>query len=170
MTYPSDINDSGVVTGWYAQTVDSPARGFLRYPPVFYVTFDPPAGCQAGENYYQRINNLGDVVGTCLHDIFFESGYVRWRTGVIERIDFPGAIATQPAGIAEDGTIAGTYYTAGDVGHGFVRSPSGVYTSFDVPGADAATTRVDRIDAQGNITGHYFSGDFLNRTYIRYRE
>lgn len=170
MTYPNDINDSAVVTGWYAQTINSPARGFIRYPPVFYVTFDPPADCQIGDGLFQRINNLGDVVGTCLHDIYFNSGYVRWRTGVIERIDFPGAIVTLIAGIADDGTIAGTYYTAGDVGHGFVRSPSGAYTSFDVPGADPATTRAVRMDAQGNITGTYLSGDFQYRTFIRYRQ
>jgi hypothetical protein len=170
MTYPGDINDSGVVTGWYAQTIDSPWRGFIRYPPVFYVTFDPPADCQIADGYHLRINSLGDVAGTCLHDIYFNSGFVRWRTGVVERIDFPGAIVTLIAGIADDGTIAGTYYTAGDVGHGFERSPGGAYTSFDVPGADAATTRAVRIDAQGNITGTYLIGDFQSRTFIRYRQ
>ena len=93
MTYPSDINESGIITGWYAQTLQSPARGFIRQPPVFNFTFDPPANCSIGDGYFQRLNNLGDLIGTCTRDIYFGSGYVRWRTGVMERIDFPGASA-----------------------------------------------------------------------------
>ena len=170
MTYPSDINESGIITGWYAQTLQSPARGFIRQPPVFNFTFDPPANCSIGDGYFQRLNNLGDLIGTCTRDIYFGSGYVRWRTGVMERIDFPGASATTAAGISDDGEIAGTYYyIVGVIGHGYVRAPNGTFTSFDVPGADPGTTRVVRMDAQGNITGTYFSGDFQERTFIRYR-
>jgi len=168
MTYPSDINDSGIITGWYGQTIQSPARGFIRYPPVFNVTFDAPANCLIGDGYFQRLNNLGDLVGTCTREIYFGSGYVRWRTGVMTRIDFPGAAATSADGISDDGEIAGTYYqTVGVIGHGYVRAVNGTFTSFDVPGADPGTTRVVRMDAQGNITGTY--GEFQDRTFIRYR-
>ena len=45
------------------------------------------------------------------------------------KIDVLNAAFTLGQGVASDGTVAGTYYDQSFVPHGFLRSPTGVFTN-----------------------------------------
>jgi len=67
---------------------------------------------------------------------------------------------TISADINPEGEITGTYVDSNYVFHGFLRSPQGVFTKFDVPGADQTPgdfngTFPSTIDQFGAITGTY---------------
>jgi YVTN family beta-propeller protein len=68
-------------------------------------------------------------------------------------IDAPGAIDTRPGGINFQGAIVGAFTDANNQQHGFLRSPTGLYTTIDVPGA-TLTQAVD-INAFGVAVGIY---------------
>jgi hypothetical protein len=58
------------------------------------------------------------------------------------------------------GTVVGYYSTASDYGlplHGFIRSPNGIITTYDAPGATSYTVLVSINDAGGMI-GYFYGG------------
>ena len=57
-------------------------------------------------------------------------------------------------GINSAGVITGVYADASFVGHGFLRTPDGSFTTFDVPGAVVYTLPIG-INASGVVTGEY---------------
>jgi hypothetical protein len=84
--------------------------------------------------------------------------------GYFLTFDAPGAVlGTITTAVSASGVIAGYYYDANDVGHGFLRAPWGAFYTFDVPGAgDAYPAGVNDF---GVVTGSYYgavsSGSFL---------
>jgi hypothetical protein len=52
--------------------------------------------------------------------------------------------------------------------HGFLRTPDGTITTFDVPGA--AGTRGNSINPAGEITGTYFDESFVTHGFLRARD
>ena len=93
--------------------------------------------------------------------------------------DAPGAGATPGSGwgtfssdINNRGTITGYYIDSKNVNHGFVRSASGEFTTFDAPGASIAAASGDgtfpeSINAAGAITGHYTDAKGLYHGFLR---
>jgi len=81
-------------------------------------------------------------------------------------IDAPGASTFYPGTFAmavnASGTIAGYYSDTTYTWHGFVRTPGGVYTTFQVNGFN---TTVAAINASGAITGSYF--DTTTHGFVR---
>ncbi len=71
------------------------------------------------------------------------------------KIDVLNAAFTLGQGVASDGTVAGTYYDQSFVPHGFLRSPTGVFTNpVDVPKSTA--TAILGIDPPGQfVVGAY---------------
>jgi len=65
----------------------------------------------------------------------------------------PGSVATYARSINATGSIAGFYYDASNVPHGYVRKPDGTITAFDPKGSYA--TIAENIDSKGVITGFY---------------
>jgi probable HAF family extracellular repeat protein len=49
------------------------------------------------------------------------------------QIDVPAAKSTTASGINNDGKIVGTYYDSTGLGHGFLRSEDGRFTTIDHP-------------------------------------
>src|SRR5580658_2414666 len=86
--------------------------------------------------------------------------------GTFTVIDAPGASTRYPGTFAvavnASGTIAGYYTDPSQSWHGFVRSPSGVYTEFQVNGL---ATFVAAINASGTVTGSYF--DTTTHAFVR---
>jgi hypothetical protein len=69
------------------------------------------------------------------------------------------------------GAIAGHYTDARNVNRGFVRSPGGAFTTFDVPGAGTNAgsgfgTYPESINDAGEITGHYTDAQGLNHGFL----
>jgi probable HAF family extracellular repeat protein len=66
--------------------------------------------------------------------------------------DVPGAVGfTAAFGINDVGQIVGFYFDGMNVGHGFLRDPSGSFTTIDVPGA--MQTSANGINNFGQIVG-----------------
>ena len=67
--------------------------------------------------------------------------------------DPPGATFTLPSAITPAGVIIGSYFDAGGVSHGFLRTPGGTFTTFDPP--VSASTTATSTTPSGVITGWY---------------
>ena len=69
-------------------------------------------------------------------------GFLRSPEGKFTTFDSPGADTTPgdcngtfPNAINDAGAITGVYYGVNNVGHGFLRSPEGAFTTFDLTAA-----------------------------------
>ncbi len=84
-------------------------------------------------------------------------------------IDAPGSPAeTVAASINLEGTITGYFVdSCGCLIHGFVRTPSGDFTTFDVPGASGLGTAAFSINLFGAVTGEYFDSNDVMHGFSR---
>jgi uncharacterized membrane protein len=112
------------------------------------------------------------VTGTYQDDIGAFHGYVQYPDGSFTKFDVPGAtcasgsiagLCTYPAGINPSGAISGYWYQQAsckygtcEYFHGFLRTPDGTITSFDVP-SGVGSTYAGAINPEGAITGWYGS-------------
>jgi len=178
-TLPQSINDAGAVTGHYTDA-HNVARGFARGPSGKFTTFDAPgAGSVTAFGYGtfpKGINAAGAITGhhTDTHGVI--RGFLRSPSGEFTTFDAPGAgsvaafgYGTFPESINDVGAITGHYADEHGVIHGFLRSPSGKFTTFDVPGAAGPGwgTFPDSINAAGAITGHYTDAVGMNHGFLR---
>jgi probable HAF family extracellular repeat protein len=107
-TYPSAINDEGVVDGYYEDS-EGNYHGFLKRGSTI-TSFDVPG---ADATFAYGINDLGDVVGP--YNVGqVPNGYIL-HEGNFVTVNVPGAAATALDGINNLGQIVGTYNdTAGN--------------------------------------------------------
>jgi probable HAF family extracellular repeat protein len=148
-----DINDSGVIAGWYADTCLCMGHGF-SYSGGVYTTIDV-AG--SGNTIAYGINNLGQVVGSTQLTFGANNAHgFLLSGGVYTTFDDPdanqtfGAPGTDAGGINDAGQIVGTFVDSGSSRHGFLLD-GGVFTTIDRPGA--VLTEALGINSQGNIVG-----------------
>jgi uncharacterized membrane protein len=133
------INDRGQIVG---VRIDRSGNqiGFLRQPDGRYVTLDPPG---AAQNKASGINDRGQVVGPYLDDGALPGpdgrypagslhGYL-WDHGRYERLDVPGARATDAADINNRGDVVGEVKDADGRIRGVARQ-RGRYRFVDGPG------------------------------------
>jgi hypothetical protein len=95
----------------------------------------------------------------------------------IVSFDAPGADmkpgdnnGTYPQGINVWGAITGSYQDTNNVFHGFLRSPDGKFTSFEVPGADTSPyngTTPSSINDFGAIAGSYYDANGFSHGFLR---
>jgi uncharacterized membrane protein len=93
-------------------------------------------------------------------------------------VDVPNAVFTLARGIDSNGTVVGAYSDSSFVQHGFLRSPTGVFTvPIDFPSGSAVATLVLGIDPQGdtvvgvwltNTTGHAFVMTIASQTFVSF--
>jgi hypothetical protein len=93
------------------------------------------------------------------------------QQGTIITFDAPGAgtgfrQGTTVTGINAAGAITGYYVDSSNINHGFLRSPSGVFTEFDAAGAGPGTLPYGINDA-GAVTGYYLDVDFIAHGFVR---
>src|SRR5271154_6271845 len=77
---------------------------------------------------------------------------------------------TYPQGINVSGAITGSYQDTSNVFHGFLRSPDGKFTSFEVPDADTSPyngTTPSSINDLGAITGSYYDASGFSHGFLR---
>jgi hypothetical protein len=181
------INLWGVMVGNLVVSTDnnSPAflhfHGFILEPNGALTLFDPP-GSQVTEIPTGSINIFGAITGdywTCNADLSSCAvhGFVRSPEGKYTAFDVPGASTdgidgggTYPQGINDLGEVSGFYVDTNFVYHGFVRSPEGRISTFDVrttctdttsPPDDCAYqgTYTGNINVAGKIVGTYYGED-----------
>jgi hypothetical protein len=181
------INLWGVMVGNLLLTTDNNGpsflhyHGFIREPSGKVTLFDPP-GSQETDIPLYSINDFGVITGdywTCNADLSSCAvhGFVRTPDGKYKSFDAPGASTdgldgggTFPQGINDLGEVSGYYADANFVFHGFVRSPDGRITTFDVrttctdssnPPADCAFegTFPSNVNVLGRVVGTYFGED-----------
>jgi hypothetical protein len=155
-TFPVDLNKKGVVTGSYGDNVGVGLHSFVRTRNGVFTKFDPGmANTLPG-----IINDAGTITG-----YFFDvspkvRSFVRDHKGTVTIFDAPNVCMTSngtvATGINSAGVIVGSFTDAGCTHfHGFLRSPDGAFSAFDIPGAvDTAPSAINR---HGTTTGGYFT-------------
>ncbi len=123
-----------------------------------------------------QINSSGTVAGTYYDNLLpvaslslegtMTRGFLRDSSGNVLTFDAPGAISTAARGINATGTVAGAYLDAQAGEHGFLRSPQGTFTSFDVPTVQHGTG-VKSINGAGTVVGAYVDAQFDTHGYVR---
>jgi hypothetical protein len=78
----------------------------------------------------------------------------------------PGSTSTVANDINRGGTVTGSYTDASGLNHGFLRSPSGVFTTFDVPGNSTSTISA-AINIYGATTGTFVDAFNAQHGYLR---
>jgi hypothetical protein len=136
------------------------------------ITFDAPGagtgsgqgtGCFAYTDCSVLINNWGAITGYYLDANNVFHGFLRSPKGTFTNFEAPGSDTTKndyngtlPNAINDAGAITGIYYDVNNVGHGFLRSPEGAFTTFDVPGS--VFTNPIALNLESDIVGRYVFG------------
>lgn len=127
------INDSEMIVGSYLhKDADGLVHqhGYCLMPDGSFVPIDVPGATDT----IPRSISAANVAGF----YFDQSGNLRGFIGMnaaAVTVNYPNAVATQVAGINNNGDLAGTYADGAGDTHAFTLSASGVFTSFDAPGA-----------------------------------
>jgi probable HAF family extracellular repeat protein len=153
-TAPRGINNAGQIVGG-----DTSNGGFLLKNGVF-TSINIPGTCTAPAG----INSQGQIVGyfdasDCTEN---PQGFI-YSGGAFTTINVPGALATEPNGINDSGTIVGQFFPQTGALQGFIYS-SGTYTTLSFPGA--ASTGARGINNTGQIAGFYTDASGANHAFI----
>jgi hypothetical protein len=146
------------------------------------ITFDAPGagtgayqgtGCFAYTDCSVLINNFGAITGYYLDANNVFHGFLRSPEGKFTNFEAPGSDTnpndfngTLPNAINDAGAITGAYYDLNSVGHGFLRSPDGTFTTFDAPGSVGYTNPV-AISLESDIVGYYGDENGQARAFLR---
>ena len=139
------INPAGVIAGYYVG-FDNVAHAYVRTPDGWFTSFDGPGV------------PLSAPTGPL-------SPPSPWAN--------TSAPGTYAAAINALGAVAGYYIDANYVAHGYVRTPDGRFTSFDVPHAGKAAgqgTLSTNINLEGTIAGSYVDADNASHAFLRTRD
>jgi hypothetical protein len=158
-TYATGVNDRGTVIG-YCQ----PKGGFMRDPQGVITWLNCPLGSISNTRGY-GINPAGAIAGIC-----GGHGFVRSPQGAYETFDPPGSTATYAFTINAAQTVAGIYYDANNVVHGFMRRSNGSVSLFELPGRSGPLifgAVPFSMNASGEITGTWVDANDIGHGYFR---
>jgi hypothetical protein len=176
------LNALGAVAGSVrdANNFDSP---FVRDPEGNFFTLSFP---NFGGGDGDAINFWGAMVGTYLllsdpngPNFLHFHGFIRSPNGTITQFDPPGSTNTEipTTSINVAGAVTGDYWVcSADLSsctvHGFIRTASGKYTSFDVPGAgpdgySGEGTYPQGINDLGEVSGIWVDVNFIYHGFVR---
>ena len=142
------------------------------------VSFDAPgADLNPGDyngTYPSGINALGVIAGSYQSADTVFHGFLRTPRGNFTTFQAPGADTTpgsyngtSPSSINDLGAIAGSYYDANGFSHGFLRSPEGKFTTFDVTGAGGYGSFPIALNLEGDIVGYYTDSNYSFHAFLR---
>ena len=147
------------------------------------ITFDAPGagtgpnqgtGCFAYTDCSVLINDSGAITGYYLDANNVYHGFLRSPDGKFTTLNAPGADLTPgdfngtlPNAINDAGAITGVYYDANNEGHGFLRSPEGKFTTFDVTGSTIGTTTPIALNLEAAIVGYYLDQNGVFQGFLR---
>lgn len=155
-----------------------------------FISFDAPGASSTTGSFDgslpQSINDMGAIAGHYVDANSLYHGFLRTPGGEFVTIDAPGVGAsvgfriTSPntsrfastISINNHGAITGDFTDANNVTHGFVRSPSGNFTTFDAPGARSVEgtfegTLPTSINNDGTIAGNYVDSKEVIHGFLR---
>ena len=168
------INEFGMITGEYFDT-ETLVHGFLRTPDGHFATFDGPGAGPSGTEA-RSINDLGVIAGDYFDENHVAHAFVRTPDGKITKLDAPdagtvggGFQGTYINSINLWGVLSGGYVDSVWVGHQFVRTPNGTFTTYDAPDAPPGLTFSTSLNTVGAVAGHYFDANFLPHGFVRSR-
>lgn len=147
------INDSEMIVGsYYHFDADGQVHqhGFCLMPNGSFVQIDVPGATDT----IPRAISAANVTGFYFDQSGNEHGFVGMNAGAVT-IDVPGALATQAAGINNNGDVTGAYVDGSGRVLSFVLNASGSLSTFAVPGAAAllAGTEAWAINDNGQVGG-----------------
>jgi hypothetical protein len=157
----NQINNRGDISGWYS-TAPGTRHGYILSDGIV-TTIDYP-----GTSFTQvnGITDTGTVFGHFRDASGVFHGFVL-SDGAFTQLDFPGALDTFPFYINARGDIAGQWDSShSEIGHGFLLTKDGDWTSIDAPGAPPNSTLAIGINDHQQILGFYRTTNGLNRTFI----
>jgi uncharacterized protein (TIGR03437 family) len=151
------LNNLGQVVGGFRD-----ARGFhgyIRSTSGNFTTFDFPGTIGPGA-FAEDINDRGEIVGPIDGPPEGDVGFFRAADGTFSILQSFATGSIAPLAVNNQGEVAGWVLNGSSEGtqHGFLRSPGGVYTKFDLPG----TTSYTGITALNNVG--QFAGTMLDIT------
>jgi len=167
-TFAGSININGGIVGYYIDS-NNVFHGFLRTPDGKFTGFDAP---DAGTGFLQGtqpastegLTDLGAIAGTFYDSNNNARGFVRDPRGTFTNIDIASSFGTYVAGINAKNTVTGQYVSSDFFG--FVRTPTGKITSFDVE-AGTPEFSVATINTAGAVAGWYVDSDSTWQAYVR---
>jgi hypothetical protein len=140
------------------------------------ITFDAPgADTTPGDyngTYPSAINAWGVITGAYQSADTVLHGFIRTPTGKFIIFQAPGADTTPgsyngtyPNSINDLGAVTGAFWDVTGSSHGFVRTPEGKFTIFDVP--DATSINPISINLEGAVVGVYTDLNLSFRAFLR---
>ena len=194
-TKPVAINATSGIVGTY-DDANNVYYGFVRANGTISTFSAPDAGTSkyaAGNQGTQpnSINDSGAIAGNYDDSSSVMHGFIRSSTGTITEFDAPNAgscrgsnsdhaTSTFVSSIDAAGDVAGFYYDASCVQHGFLRAANGTFTILNAPGANAGScaggsgmelatcsTFGGALDAAGDIVGGYTDPNGVIHGFIR---
>jgi probable HAF family extracellular repeat protein len=151
------ITADGRIVGFFGEA-GGRQHGFLLADGSF-TTIDVPVPGARSTNAF-GINARGDIVGAWIDSAGIQHGFHLPAYGSFTVIDGPAAIRTLARGINAAGDIVG-YYDTADKRHGFLLSRDGVFSTFDMDGAQGPPpngTFPQWGNARGDLVGSFFDG------------
>ena len=178
-TRPFSINPAGVSAGYY-NDASNVFHGFLRSRHGVITIFNiPGAGTGPGQGTFAgNINPEEVIAGRYVDTSDVAHGFLRAPNGTITTFDAPNAGTGAGQGtfvftgycLNPTGAIAGASLDSSDVYHGFLRTPDGTITTFDVPGAGTGPFQ-GTIPLSNNpadaITGYYIDANDVTHGFLR---
>lgn len=139
-------------------------------------SFDAPgADTNPGDfngTYPSGINIWGTITGSYQSADTVLHGFIRSQGGKFTTFEAPGADTTPgsyngtyPNSINDLGVITGVYWDVNGVSHGFLRTPNGKFTTFDIP--DGTSINPIAINFEGAIVGYYTDSNYSFRAFLR---
>jgi hypothetical protein len=195
-TFGIALNVEGVTVGYYTNSDFNYGGLILRRDGTF-ETYREPKACTTGDPVgcegtgFAAINDFGVIAGGYVDKNFVEHALLRRPDGTVIAYDAPGAGKTpgNPANISPLGdylyqgtnlaglspglnvwgAITSGYLDENNVYHGYLRSPGGVFTDFDAPGAGkglAQGTIPIGLNDLGVITGFYLDSNNVYHGFL----
>jgi probable HAF family extracellular repeat protein len=159
------VNDGGAISGNYVDSNNS-YHGFVRAANGTFTSFEVP---QSSETYVSSINAKGTVAGT-YDGSTGTDGFLRLADGKMTLFG-PATGGVYVGTINDAGAVVGSVVDNNNYSeHGYVRSPGGKITYFNVPGAGNALgqgTYAYANNASGQITGAYVDSNGVGHGFVR---
>jgi hypothetical protein len=159
-TFIFGINASGRIVGGYGNAEDyTSVHGFIYDNGTYTFPFDVPGSFGS---WPAGINRTGQIIGQ-----YSQNGTMQGVRGFLWSGDNFTTLADpayEPRGINDAGWIVGSYGDANSINHGFIRSPGGVFSTFDVPGA--THTLISGINNHNWISGWYRHNDDICHGFV----